>query len=86
MLIIMTKRNIKDSDFTSQYLFVGYIEKKQKPRIIKIIKIKIKANEDYFSYFHFALKIHFYVKMKIRGITSIGLDKYFSKYDPKQYS
>jgi len=38
-----------------------------------------------FLIFIFALKIYFYIKMKITGITSIDLDKYYSEHDLKQH-
>ena len=44
--------------------------------------------EDYFSFsiFIFALKIHFYVKMKIRETMSNDLDlnKYYPEHNPEQ--
>jgi len=38
--------------------------------------------------FIFILKIHFYVKIKIRGIYShnLDLDKYYPGHDPEQHS
>jgi len=49
--------------------------------------VKIKTIGDYISSFIFALKIHFYVKIKIRDIISNGidLDKCYFEYDLKQY-
>jgi len=36
--------------------------------------------------FIFALKIHFYIKMKIRDTTSVGFDKRYLGHDLEQYS
>ena len=51
-----------------------------------IIFVKIKFIGDYFFYFHFSIKNYFYVKIKIRGITSndLNLGKFYPDHNPEQ--